>query len=122
VTDIPGGDSVAIGRWVLHKEPAEFDFHRIIQTATIVALLYNGPAGDSYRQIFFDGRDLPKEPNPTWKGYSVGHWEKSESGTSEDTLVVETAGFNDRSWLDVAGPPAFRASAKTGTRPTWSGR
>jgi hypothetical protein len=78
--------------------PAEFDFHRIIQSSTIVALLYNGQAGDGYRQIFLDGRELPKDPNPTWRGYSVGHWEG-------DTLVVETTGFNDRSWLDLAGHP-----------------
>jgi hypothetical protein len=45
-----------------------------------------------------DGRKLPKDPNPTWLGYSVGHWEG-------DTLVVESAGFNDRSWLDRAGHP-----------------
>jgi hypothetical protein len=80
--------------------PAEMsvDFHRIIQSSTMVALLYNGDAGDGYRQIFVDGRELPKDPNPTWRGYSVGHWEG-------DTLVVETAGFNDRSWLDLAGHP-----------------
>jgi hypothetical protein len=69
-----------------------------MQSSTTVALLYNGGAGDGYRQIFLDGRELPKDPNPTWRGYSVGHWEG-------DTLVVETAGFNDRSWLDLAGHP-----------------
>ena len=51
-----------------------------------------------YRQIYVDGRKLPKDPNPTWLGYSVGHWEG-------DTLVVESAGFNDRTWLDRAGHP-----------------
>ena len=45
-----------------------------------------------------DGRALPKDPNPTWLGYSAGHWDG-------DTLVVESAGFNDRSWLDRAGHP-----------------
>jgi hypothetical protein len=54
--------------------------------------------GDDYRQIFLDKRELPKEPNPTWHGYSVGHWEG-------ETLVVETMGFNDRSRLDMAGHP-----------------
>ena len=53
----------------------------------------------SYRQIFTDGRELPPEPNPTWFGYSVGHWEG-------DTLVVHTTGFNDKGWLDNAGKPA----------------
>jgi hypothetical protein len=72
--------------------------YRIIQSPTLVALLFNAEEGDNYRQIFMDGRELPKDPNPTWHGYSVGHWEG-------DTLVVETAGFNDRSWLDMAGHP-----------------
>jgi hypothetical protein len=51
-----------------------------------------------YRQIFTDGRMLPKDPQPTWLGYSVGRWEG-------DTLVVETIGFNDQSWLDARGHP-----------------
>ena len=80
--------------------------YRIIQSPTVVAMLFsNDFSGDDYRQIFLDGRELPRDPNPTWHGYSVGHWEKSESGTSEDTLVIETAGFNDRSWLDRVGHP-----------------
>ena len=72
--------------------------YRIIQSPTVVALLFNEEVEDDYRQIFLDGRELPKDPNPTWRGYSVGHWEG-------DTLVVETAGFNDRSWLDMVGHP-----------------
>ena len=45
-----------------------------------------------------DGRSLSEDPNPTWWGYSIGHW-------VQDTLVVETAGFNDRTWLDFSGHP-----------------
>ena len=71
-------------------------FYRIMQFPNIVALLYE--RGIMYRQIFMDGRELPKDPNPTWMGYSVGHWEG-------DTLVVESAGFNDRTWLDRLGHP-----------------
>ena len=71
--------------------------YRIVQSPTVVALLYEGGMG-RYRQIYVDGRKLPKDPNPTWLGYSVGHWE-------DDTLVVESAGFNDRTWLDRAGHP-----------------
>src|SRR5579862_7675412 len=71
--------------------------YRIIQTPTIVALLFESGTG-RYRQIYMDGRKLPEDPNPSWLGYSVGHWEG-------DTLVVETAGFNDRSWLDRVGHP-----------------
>ncbi|HLK49185.1 MAG TPA: hypothetical protein VKT49_13680 [Bryobacteraceae bacterium] len=71
--------------------------YRIVQSPAVVAVLYEGAMG-RYRQIYTDGRKLPKDPNPTWLGYSVGHWEG-------DTLVVESAGFNDRSWLDRAGHP-----------------
>ena len=69
--------------------------YRIIQSPNVIALLYElGP----FRQIYTDGRPLPQDPNPTWMGYSVGHWER-------DTLVVESAGFNDRTWLDMVGHP-----------------
>jgi hypothetical protein len=51
-----------------------------------------------YRQIFTDGRKHPVDPQPTWMGYSVGKWEG-------DTLVVDTTGFNDRTWLDDGGHP-----------------
>jgi len=71
--------------------------YRIMQSPTVVALLYENGTG-RYRQIHMDGRKLPTDPNPTWLGYSVGRWEA-------DTLVVESAGFNDRTWLDRAGHP-----------------
>jgi hypothetical protein len=61
----------------------------------MVAILYEDL---TYRQIFMDGRELPRDPNPSWMGYSVGHWDG-------DTLVVECTGFNDRSWLDMGGHP-----------------
>ena len=50
-----------------------FDIHKIIQTPGVTVVLYE--YGTTYRQIFTDGRKLPKDPNPTWMGYSVGHWE-----------------------------------------------
>ena len=53
---------------------------------------------DPPRQIYLDGRSLPKNPDPTWNGYSVGKWQG-------DTLVVETIGFNDKPWLDYFGNP-----------------
>src|SRR5215510_9966453 len=71
--------------------------YRIIQSPDIAALLYESGTG-RYRQIYMDGRKLPKDPNPTWLGYSVGHWEG-------DTLMAQSAGFNDRTWLDRAGHP-----------------
>jgi hypothetical protein len=48
------------------------------------------------RQIYTDGRSLPKDPEPTWMGYSIGSWQG-------DTLVVETSGFKDGEWLDGFG-------------------
>jgi hypothetical protein len=71
--------------------------YRIIQSPTAVTLLYESGTG-RFKQIHMDGRKLPEDPNPTWLGYSVGHWEG-------DTLVVESAGFNDRTWLDRVGHP-----------------
>jgi hypothetical protein len=62
----------------------------------VIIPFVNTIAGDDYRQIFVDGRELPKDPNPTWRGYSVGRWEA-------DRLVVETGGFNDSGWLDAVG-------------------
>jgi hypothetical protein len=56
-------------------------------------------APNVYRQIHTDGRKLPEEINlPSFYGYSTGHWEG-------DTLVVGTAGFNDKIPLDVMGHP-----------------
>jgi len=56
----------------------------------------------TYRQIFLDGRPLPLDPQPSFMGYSVGHWDG-------DTLVVESSGFNDRTWLDMGGHPHTEA-------------
>ena len=70
---------------------------RIVQTPGLIVMLYESP-NSPHRTIFTDGRELPKDPNPTWLGYSVGHWE-------QDTLVVNSAGFNDKGWLDVTGHP-----------------
>jgi hypothetical protein len=72
---------------------------KIIQTPTLIAILFEDL---SHRQIFLDGRQLPRDPNPTWMGYSVGHWEG-------DVLVVESAGFNDKTWLDFSGHPHSEA-------------
>jgi len=77
--------------------------YKILQTPSIIAFLPEGDHGPGvYRQIFVDGRELPKDPNPSWQGYSVGHWEG-------DTLVVESSGFNDRTWLDGGGHPHSEA-------------
>ena len=72
---------------------------RIIQTPGMVAILNDDL---TYRQIFMDGRKLEKDPNPTWMGFSIAHWDG-------DTLVVESNGFNDRTWLDSDGHPHTEA-------------
>jgi hypothetical protein len=76
---------------------------KIIQSRNLLAVLYEDL---TYRQIFLDGRELPKDPNPSWMGYSVGHWEG-------DTLIVESLGFNDRTWLDSGGHPHTEALRMT---------
>ena len=68
---------------------------KIVQTQGLLLMLYGGTL---YREIFLDGRELPKDPNPDWMGYSVGRWDK-------DTLIVETVGFNSRTWLRGDGVP-----------------
>ena len=73
---------------------------KILQTPGLVAVLYEYQT--IFRQFFTDGRALPEDPNPTWMGYSVAHWEG-------DTLVVTTAGYNDRTTLDLAGHPHTEA-------------
>src|SRR5215470_3128397 len=73
------------------------DLSRIVQTPGLIVILYESP-NSPHRTIFTDGRELPKDPNPTWLGYSVGRWEG-------DTLVVNSSGFNDQGWLDVGGNP-----------------
>ena len=59
-----------------------------------------------FRQIFMDGRALPKDPNPSFMGYSVGRWDG-------DTLVVDSIGFNETSWLDFGGHPHSEALRTT---------
>jgi hypothetical protein len=73
---------------------------KIIQTPDVVAVLYEYHT--IFRQFFTDGRSLPEDPNPAWMGYSIAHWEA-------DTLVVNTAGYNDRTTLDLAGHPHTEA-------------
>ena len=73
--------------------------YRVVQTPTLIVLAYSD---GMHREIFMDGRTLEVDPNPTWMGYSVGHWEG-------DALVVESNGYTDRSWLDFGGHPHSEA-------------
>src|SRR5277367_1546512 len=74
---------------------------KIVQAPRLTMILYE--VDNLHRQIFTDGRKLPKEINlPAYLGYSVGHWER-------DTFVVETAGFNDKTRFDQMGHPHSEA-------------
>jgi hypothetical protein len=74
---------------------------KFIQTPVELALLNEFNA--SYRQIFLDGRPLPVDPQPSWNGYSTARWER-------DTLVIQTNGFRDDLWMDMAGTPLTSAA------------
>ena len=72
--------------------------YKIVQTPQLVVVLSEGNT-HSFRRIFLDGRahNLDLEPN-SWTGDSTGKWEG-------DALVVDTIGFNDRTWVDDTGKP-----------------
>jgi len=81
-------------------ESDEFSgWKRILQTPTAMAILNDDL---TYRMIHMDGRELEANPAPSWMGYSVGRWEG-------DTLVVDSAGFNDKTWLSRYGQPHTEA-------------
>ncbi|MDG2087264.1 MAG: hypothetical protein P8J68_00775 [Arenicellaceae bacterium] len=66
---------------------------RFVQRPNFLAILN---ADMTYRQIFLDRRELETDPFPTWTGYSVAHWEG-------DTLVVNSNGYNNKTWLNGVG-------------------
>lgn len=72
----------------------------IVETSDEVYIFYEEDHG--WRQIYMDGRPLPKDPDSSYLGYSVGKWEG-------DTLVVDTVGLNEMTWLDGAGHPHSEA-------------
>lgn len=90
----PGARCLPSGIPEKNAVPAPIKF---IQTPDVLVLLYESRT--IFRQVFLDGRPLPKDAMPAWQGYSIGRWEG-------DTLVVETRGFRDEGWLDMAGHPA----------------
>jgi hypothetical protein len=78
---------------------------RILQTPTTIAILNDDL---TYRVIHMDGRALEGNPAPSWMGYSVGRWDG-------DTLVVDSAGFNDKTWTSrygVAHTDALRTTER----------
>ena len=77
---------------------------KVVQTPDLLVFLYESRT--IYRQVFMDGRPLPKSAQPTWMGHSIGRWEG-------DTLVVETIGQNGKTWLDMRGLPGTESLTVT---------
>jgi hypothetical protein len=81
-------------RPLAHCLPVSVPFHdfcnlmQIVQTPVQMIVLYESP-NSPHRTVYTDGRELPKDPNPTWLGYSIGGWDG-------DTFVITSSGFNDR--------------------------
>jgi hypothetical protein len=92
-TDQPTAHCLPLG--LPARELIAFPF-KVFQSPDALGIFYE--ADGAFRQIHIDGRKLPADPQPTWLGYSTARWE-------DDTLVVETAGFNDRNWIDFFGHP-----------------
>jgi hypothetical protein len=70
---------------------------QIVQTPQKILLLYE--FDKIWRVIWTDGREMPKDPEPRWFGYSVGKW------VDDYTLVAQTIGLDERTWIDRAGRP-----------------
>lgn len=81
-----------VPRVYFHPYPFEF-----VQAPKYMLMIFE--YDHTVRRIYTDGRPLPKDPDPLWLGYSVGRWE------GDTTFVVDTAGFNEKTWLDRLGVP-----------------
>lgn len=108
----PDAHCLPMGLIQFHMHPQP---RKVVHTPGVIVILYEGNSG--IRQIFTDGRSLPKaedDPHPWWYGYSVGRYEG-------DALIVETAHFRDGGWLDIFGSPLTDAARMTErwTRPTF---
>jgi hypothetical protein len=100
--DNPDAHCLPLGLMQLHTHVQP---RKIIQTPKLIVILFEAQAG--VRQIFMDGRPLPRnDVQPWWYAYSVGHWDG-------DTLVVESSGFRDDVWLDVEGSPLTSSGKMT---------
>ena len=101
--DTQGRDRPA-GRCLPHSIPSAMLVPnypwKVLQTPGLTVILFENFT--DFRQIFTDGRDHPVERGPTWFGYAIGKWDG-------DTFVVETVGFNGKTWLDDGGHPISEA-------------
>lgn len=96
---VPGGndpilqcDPIGFPRIMFMPTPFEF-----VQTSNRVLQFFERE--HAWRPIWTDGRSFPEDADPTWFGYAIGHWE------GDDTFVVESQGFNDKTWLGASGYP-----------------
>src|SRR5438093_7205371 len=94
VTCVPFGP-----HYIVSADTTGAEQMKVVQTPSLIIILNPDL---THRQIFMDGRKLEADPNPSWMGYSVGRWEG-------DTLVVDSNGYNDRTWLDHDGHPHTEA-------------
>ena len=76
-----------------------FEFRVIELAQTKNQVLFLNQFYDNWRVIWTDGRELPREPDPRWNGYSIGKW------VDDYTFVAQTVGLDERTWLDNAGRP-----------------
>ena len=104
---VPGGndpilqcDPIGFPRIMMMPTPLEF-----VQAPGRVLQFWERE--HEWRPIWTDGRPLPEDPDPAWFGYAVGHWE------GDYTLVVESVGFNDKTWLSPTGFPHSEAMRVT---------
>jgi hypothetical protein len=77
-------------------EMNRFDVWQIVQTPTVLTMI-SGVDNPGHRLIYTDGRPRPRDNGPTWYGRSIAHWDG-------DTLVIDTVGFNDKTWLASNNP------------------
>ena len=101
--DNPDAHCLPMGNMQFETHPQP---RKMIQTPDLLLIIYEANGG--LRQVFLDGRPLPKadDVQPWWYGYSVGKWDG-------DTLLVETTGFRDDGWLDINGSPLTSAAKMT---------
>lgn len=95
--DAPGSHCLPRG---INNAGALFPYE-LVQTSKRLVMLFEDDV-PSHRTVYLDGRKHPKDPNPNWMGHSIGRWEG-------DTLVIDTIGFNDKSWLTIQGHPHTEA-------------
>jgi hypothetical protein len=99
--DAPSTHCLPYSNVEMHTTPL---YRKIVQMPDMLAILNEHDA--FFRQIYTDGRPLPADPQPSWRGYSSGKWEGN-------TLVVQTVGFRDGQWLDMGGSPMTDAAKMT---------